>query len=307
DYLRAHSRGNATSDDLIRSIAAHSEDGDGVAKAFHSFIDQPGVPELAVTLDCEGEQPLLKLKQRRYLPLGSVVERIEGQHWGIPLCVRYEAGGEIASQCTLFDKVEGEVALNADGCPVWVMPNADGAGYYRYTLDPASQQKLTAAFDRLNEREQTVYAATLDAAFSAGTLDASAYLQSVPLLASSEVRETRLAPTGQIGWMIQRIARDEKQKEALRAYGRAVYGPMLKELGIDPKDGDSDEERRLRGSLIGFLAGTAKDPALRQELANRGRRVLGLPVGDQPGDGQLHADAVPADQLGTVIWAASEL
>ena len=307
DYLRAHSRGNATSDDLIRSIAAHSEDGDGVAKAFHSFIDQPGVPELAVTLDCEGEQPLLKLKQRRYLPLGSVVERIEGQHWGIPLCVRYEAGGEIASQCTLFDKVEGEVALNADSCPVWVMPNADGAGYYRYTLDPASQQKLTAAFDRLNEREQTVYAATLDAAFSAGTLDASAYLQSVPLLASSEVRETRLAPTGQIGWMIQRIARDEKQKEALRAYGRAVYGPMLKELGIDPKDGDSDEERRLRGSLIGFLAGTAKDPALRQELANRGRRVLGLPVGDQPGDGQLHADAVPADQLGTVIWAASEL
>ncbi|MEZ5465725.1 MAG: M1 family metallopeptidase [Lysobacteraceae bacterium] len=307
DYLRAHSRGNATSDDLIRSIAAHSDDAKGVAAAFHSFIDQPGVPELAIKVDCAGEKPVLQLSQRRYLPLGSVVERIDGQHWGIPLCVRYEADGEIASQCTLFNQARGEVALETDHCPAWVMPNADGAGYYRYTLDPKSQQQLTAAFDKLNEREQTVYSATLDAAFSAGTLDASSYLQSVPLLASSDVRETKLAPTGQIGWMIERIAKDEKQKDALRAYGRSVYGPMLKTLGIDAREGDSDEDRRLRSALIGFLAGTAKDPVLLQELSNRGRRVLGMSVGDAPGDGGLHPDAVPADQLGTVIWAASEL
>ena len=307
DYLRAHSRGNATSDDLIQSIAAHSKDAKGVAAAFHSFIDQPGVPELTVKVDCSGGMPILQLSQRRYLPLGSVVERIEGQHWGVPLCVRYEADGKIASQCELFDKAQGEVTLDTGSCPTWVMPNADGAGYYRYTLDPKSQQQLTVAFDKLNEREQTVYAATLDAAFSAGTLDASAYLQSVPLLASSDVRDTKLAPTGQIGWMIERIAKDEKQKDALRAYGRAVYGPMLKELGIDAKDGDTDEDRRLRSALIGFLAGTAKDPVLRQELANRGRRVLGMSVGDEAGDGKLHTDAVSADQLGTVIWAASEL
>ena len=50
-YLADHARGNATTDDLLDALAAHS-DAPGLARAFATFLDQAGAPRVAARIDC---------------------------------------------------------------------------------------------------------------------------------------------------------------------------------------------------------------------------------------------------------------
>ena len=56
------------------------------------------------------------------------------------------------------------------------MPNADGAGYYRFALDAAGWRALEANFDRLNELEALAAADSLSAAYQANRLSTDAFL-----------------------------------------------------------------------------------------------------------------------------------
>src|SRR5690606_35355152 len=142
NYLKDHARGNATSADLIASVAAGTDAPEALARSFPSFIDQPGVPFVQVDVDCSGAKPALVLSQSRYLPLGSTAST--GGQWGIPLTVRYADGNTIRTQNVLFEDKQGRVELTAaTSCPTWVMPNAHGAGYYRFALSPNLQQALS--------------------------------------------------------------------------------------------------------------------------------------------------------------------
>ena len=103
--LRAHVRrfagGNATSADLIDSLAAASDDAPAFRRAFASFLDQPGTPLLDVALACGGARPALRVRQQRALPLGSTAA--PAQRWGVPLCVRLGAPGGTSKHCALIE------------------------------------------------------------------------------------------------------------------------------------------------------------------------------------------------------------
>src|SRR5699024_5630064 len=70
-YIRKHQYGTVTAQDLVDAIAGAAGKGERFKKAFSSFLDQSGVPEVTTRLDCSGEHPVLHLTQKRYLPLGS--------------------------------------------------------------------------------------------------------------------------------------------------------------------------------------------------------------------------------------------
>ncbi|MFT3805902.1 M1 family aminopeptidase [Arenimonas sp.] len=300
NYLREHSRGNATSGDLIDAIAEASEDPAGVRAAFNSFIDQPGVPIVHVGAKCAaGGRPTLLVEQQRYLPVGSTASAA-GQ-WKIPLCVRYGDKNGSQAQCQFVSAREETIELATDSCPDFVMPNADGAGYYRFAMSPGDQKNLESNFDRLNEREQRAFSDSLEAAFDAGAIDAPAFLSASTPLANAPVRQTAMSPVGNIGWMIGNLARDETQKQALRAHLARIYGPRLAALGTSPRPGDSDDDRLMRNSLVNLMAETAKEPKLRAELAAKGRAVLGL-----GGDKALHLDAVAPDQRALALRMAMQ-
>lgn len=297
-YLREHARGNATSADLVSAVAAQSDDPGAVAAAFDSFIDQPGVPFLRLALDCAGDRPVLKIAQRRYLPLGSTAPA--AQTWGVPMCLRWGQGETAGEQCALLDSAEAELALNAPQCPDWVMPNAGAAGYYRFALAPADQARLDAAFERLTEMEQRVYADSLDAAFQAGAIDAAAYLAALPKLAVAPARQVATAPITTLQWMHEHLARNEAERAALRARVIEVYRPRLARLGEAARPQDSDDDRLLRAALLDLLADFARDPELGAKLAAEGRRVLGL-----DGDGVLKPDAVAPDRRALALKMAA--
>ncbi len=297
-YLQAHARGNATSADLIHAVAAESDAPEAVAAAFFTFIDQPGVPFVSVDLDCSGKVPALVLQQRRYLPLGSTAPN-EGS-WGVPLTVRYADGGTVRTAKTIFTGASGRMELTEAGaCPAWVMPNAHGNGYYRFALSPKLQEALSGAFAQLDEREQRVYADSVTAAYGAGSLTPSQLLAALPQFASAPVRQTVTAGMGSTEWMAEYLLPDDKARDAFHAQVAAIYRPRLQQLGMAPKAGEPDDDGLLRATLVGFFAGTLKDPAVRKEMNQAGRAVLGL-----DGDGALHADAVPQDLRDTALTVA---
>ena len=196
-YMAKHARGNATSDDLIEALAAVSEDPATFRKAFRSFLDQPGVPLLSVQTQCDGGSPQLRIEQQRYLPVGSPVAA--AGEWTVPMCVRYDDGkGGLHEQCNLVAGNPAIVPLETKSCPSFVMPNADGAGYYRFTLNAKDQAALQANFDRLNEREQRVFADSITAAYAAGTIDTPAFLRAAADLAKAPEASTALAPVSRI-------------------------------------------------------------------------------------------------------------
>ena len=299
-YLIEHAGGNATSRDLIAAVAAQSADSEGVFAAFSSFVDQPGVPFLRVALHCEaGKVPRVNIAQSRYLPLGS--SAASGQHWGVPLCLRFGNGDSTHTQCNLISESQSSVTLdNSASCPDWLMPNADAAGYYRFALAPADQQRLDTAFDKLSDTEQRVYADSLEAAFEAGAIDPAVYLAALPKLASAQARQVVTAPISTLSWMDEHLARNDTERTALYAKVRAVYQPRLDALGLDAKPGESDDEHLLRAALQNLLADFAHDPTLRATLGKRGRAVLGI-----DSDGVLKPDAVAPDQRALALEMAA--
>jgi len=69
----------------------------------HVVLDFPepgGGPVVSVALECNAGKAALKLRQSRFLPLGSKGD--EKKTWNIPLCVRYGTGVTGQSQCMLM-------------------------------------------------------------------------------------------------------------------------------------------------------------------------------------------------------------
>jgi alanyl aminopeptidase len=274
DYLRAHARGNATSDDLIEALAARSDTPVRVAAAMRSFLDQSGVPLLAVNVKCDDGRAALSVRQSRYLPLGSTAA--SGRDWGVPFCARYAVGDKDATHCALIDSETAEVALPTDSCPAWVMPNANGTGYYRFTLDPASQRALDTAFDRLNDREQHIAADSLGAAFDAGKISLADYLAMVPRLVAARSRQVATSPAATLTWLREHQVRDATGAAALRAFVGRLYGPLLQKIGIDARAADDDEVRLTRAAIVALMSDEARDPETRRQLAARARRLIGM-------------------------------
>ncbi len=298
NYMKAHARGNATSADLIGALAAQSDDADAVSKAFFSFIDQAGVPTVKVDVDCAQGKPTLVLEQQRYVPLGSTLS--PEQTWGIPLSVRYADGGQTREEKGIVTGKQARFELKqAQSCPTWVMPNAHGTGYYRFSLAQKWQQPLSDAFANLDEREQRVYADSITAAYGAGQLTPSQMLAALPQFADAKVRQTATAGMNNIGWMAEFLLKDEAARAKFRSEAGEIYRPRLDALGMAPKAGEQDDDRLLRTRLIAFFADTLKDKGVRDMLAKQGRAVLGMDAG-----GKLDPDAAPRDVRGWALQMA---
>jgi alanyl aminopeptidase len=282
-YLRAHADGNADANELLAALSKAS--GKDVSAAMGSFLDQIGVPLISAELRCEPGHAALHLRQSRYLPAGSTAE--SGRTWQVPVCARYSVHGQEHESCTLLPAPEGELALtDAQGsCPDWVMPNASGAGYYRFSLPAADLAKLRdAGFAHLSVREKLSLADSLHAGFESGALDAASLLAASPALAADPDRSVATTPMG-----LLRTARDymldASERPALERFARSLYSGRLAALGFRERPGETGDAKLLRAALAGFLADTARDPAVRASLAKLARARLA-----HPGQNELAAD-----------------
>ncbi|MBN8280566.1 MAG: M1 family metallopeptidase, partial [Gammaproteobacteria bacterium] len=283
DGIRVHMQrfpyGVADVEDFMASLAKGSGRAD-VVPAFRSFIDQPGVPLLTATLDCSGGTAALRVSQSRYLPVGS--KGNPKQTWQLPVCVRHGSGDASTKDCALVTTADAKIPLSGPACPAWVMPNADGAGYFRFALDEQGWQALEKNLDRLTEVEALAATDSLSAAFQADRLGTPAFLAVLDTLAASRYPTVAMAASREFLRIRDFVAPASERRE-LNARLRSLYGPRLAALGPDPlkapvatgTETAADVDRSLfRLNLIKLLALEAEDLKLRGALATAAARYL---------------------------------
>jgi len=269
-YLGKYANGNATAADFLRSLSASS--GRDVTKAFSSFLDKPGVPAVSVALDCGSGAPALRLAQERSLPIGSHGSAV--QAWGIPLCVRYgAAAGE--TECTLMTQSKTRWALKAKSCPTWLDANAGAMGYYRVEYAGGMLAKLTSGdvVSRLSASERVDLIGNARAMADGGKLPAAEALGLVPAFHADPERQVIQL----ILDLALSIRQDEVPPNLLPNYARFLRTNFLaraRELGWNPKPGESDDDRLLRPVLLRAMAADGGDPELARQAGELAEKWL---------------------------------
>jgi alanyl aminopeptidase len=271
-YIQDHKFANATADDLVSAIATAAGKGPEFTAAFNSFLDQPGVPYVHTEVTDAKGQVVLKLTQKRYLPLGSTGD--PAKTWGVPVCVRYQTTADSDNACTLLTAASGQLALPGAQKGGWVMPNAGAAGYYRIGLDATALKTLTANLPQLSDTEQLAYNDGVDASFRLGEINPAQLLAALKPLTASKVPEVADKPIGNVSWLYHSLARTDAQRAALSTWAQQAYLPRMQQLGYVRKDGEEGSDALQRAELAGFLGLTMKVPAVRAELLKQGDAVL---------------------------------
>lgn len=289
-YMAQNAWKNATTGDFLAALAA--ETSPEVAAAFATFVDQPGLPQVTATVQCEpGAPPKVALAQQRYLPAGSKGSAT-GELWRVPVCVRYGAGAQVGQTCALLSAPSAEVPLDVKSCPDWLLPNAGGNGYYRSTYDGAQLNRLLRHEDALTLPERSSLLSDVGAAANQGTLPLDDALALVPALSHTQDRFVMRGLFGLLG-VLRRDTLSPEQRVRYERFLRKTFGERAKALGWQPRPGEDANARNLRQMMLGIAAGSGDDPA----LASQARKLAEAWLVDRK--------AVDPDVLGTVLDVAA--
>ena len=182
------------------------------------------------------------------------------------------------------------------------MPNAQGKGYYRWTLPQAHQQRLMQHFNKLIASEKYTVASNLAAEFRAGIIDASNYLTSIqPIIADTDW-DLISQPIGDITFISNYIANDD-EKEKISSNLSNLYQSKLDDLGLYATTAfdqtNPEEAKILRKTLINLVALTLEQPKLLNELAAMGEQLIGYQT-----DHQLNLNLIEAELIAPALASA---
>ncbi|MFC5527230.1 M1 family metallopeptidase [Rhodanobacter ginsengisoli] len=296
-YIQKHKFGNAVTSDLVDSIAAAADKGEAFKQAFHSFLDQSGVPYVQTRLEQKDGRTVLQLSQSRYLPVGSTGDT--RRVWGVPVCVRYGTADGSKVSCEMLDKATGSMVLAGASQPTWIMPNANADGYYRFSLGRQQLAGLAHEVGQLSDAEQLAYADAVSAGFQHGDLDAGDVLAALKPLTHSKIREVATAPLTQLEWIYHHEATTDVQRARLQTWVKDTYLPRLQQLGYQRRAGETEDASLLRSTLAGSLAFDFRLPEVRAALLGQGEAAL-----KRKADGRLNLTAADPDLLGDALGVA---
>ena len=285
-YLKSHAYGNATSDDFLAALAA--EGGPEVAKSFATFLDQPGVPVVSVSLDCKAGKGKLRLAQRRYVPLGSPVSK--SQIWKVPVSLSYGAGEKNELAKVMLDAA----SKNADlpFCPDWVQANHGGLGYYVSDYSQPLLDKLSAAATTLPIPEQMALLDDTRFLFTAGDLSPEAALGMLPRFTDSTSRLV-VESVLDLARSIDDNLVDDVVRPNYERYLVHLFGARGTKLGFAKQPGESLDDTLLRPKVMLTLGITGADPAIRAEARRLTEAWLADPA------------AISPEMLGSVLSIAA--
>jgi alanyl aminopeptidase len=242
-FLKRHAWGTATSADFFRALGEASGGGRATLEIFRAFIQQPGVPLIDVALDCNKG---LELSQQRLRPVGSQAAEV---HWTTPACFRVGA----QTQCADIGNGAQAVALEGASCPAWLLANPGGRSYYVPRYEASLARELRAHAAELSPNEMVAHAVDAEVLSVSGLLSAS------EALAWADAALAHPAPMPrQFGLDLAHKQRDAWLNPAEAAAKRELIArrvrPLAAELGWREREGESDEVRELRASVLPYAA-----------------------------------------------------
>jgi cytosol alanyl aminopeptidase len=289
-YLKQHTWGNATAKDFEATISSAA--GHNIAPAFDSFLNQAGVPEISVALDCTSK-PKLELAQKRLLPIGS--QGSSQQSWMIPVCVAYESGGVTHHQCELLSDPRSRMVLtSAKSCPSWLEPNDGEKGYYQVDYKDGLLDKVLAGHgSHLSLAERVGVLGNVESLVKSGDLSPRVALELVPEFSQDPNRQV-VSEAARIAEILKGDMVPDELREKGAAFIRQAFGKRAAELGWIGKPGEAEDTRLLRQQLLPFVAGVGEDRDLIAEADRLARKWL------------TDRSAIPPDMIVPILHVAAE-
>lgn len=299
DGIRLHMRrfedGVADVNDFMTSLADGSKNPD-VVESFTSFIMQPGIPYLDVNFSCPAiDAGLITVSQTRYAPLGSEIDST-AQTWTIPLAIKMNGANGERTIRQMFSGESLEIPLDG-GCPDWVMPNADGAGYWRFNLNGSGWQGLIDNFGALSAGEQLSFADSSTAAFAAGNISAAAMLDAIRVSANGDWGAAQ-QPLYRLGGYWKALP-DDAAREAMRDFVMDAYGARWTALSQGNEVSLSQGDQLLKTALHQALLDYGRMDEDRAQLADAAAAYIGEINDPDP-------DALSPDMVQTAIAIAAK-
>ena len=293
-YMREHAHKNGTAADLISAWTKELSDSAAQSKnpaeaeaqkqksaslqsAITSFLDQPGLPLVSVSLTCSGKTAKLGLAQSRYLPMGTTSDAQEV--YKVPVCLRYrEAGKAEQKMCKLLDGKQAEWDLPSASCPEYVVANTDALGYYRVQYANTLAKSIK---DRgfgnpkqsiLSEVERIAFLGDQTALMRIGKVSAEELLELAALAAKDESRHVLGMAAGMfsgVEMFVPDALRSQYQKRVV-----ATFGARQKQLGLVAKPQDDDNTKMMRGTLARLVGGEGADKGVVAEATQLTKKWL---------------------------------
>jgi aminopeptidase N len=292
-YLKQHQYANATADDFWLAQARTSRK--PVDQIMPTFVKQAGVPIINVKAQCSGNSTRVTLAQQRYYFDRAKFEAPNDQLWQIPVCLKGSAG-KTAEKCELLTKKEETFTL--PGCSNWVLGNGGATGYYRVGYQPDAARTLAKdAESKLSSAERIVLQADIWASVRVKREPVGDYLAFAEGLQTDRNRAVIEDVLGRLNFIGQYLVNDN-DRDSYRAWLRQLLTPMLKDVGWEPKPGESDEQKTLRTRLFNALGHDARDPEALAEARKIADRALADPASVERGmaSGALALAALNGDE-----------
>jgi puromycin-sensitive aminopeptidase len=266
-YLDEHRFGNTETHDLWDAIEKAT--GEPVRRIMDGWIWQGGYPLVSARL----KGGSVELSQRRYLISGKEDDTV----WDVPLLVRTAEGTEPV----LIEP--GGVAFEVPARDP-VVVNAGVHAFVRVDYDDELLGRLTADLTSLSTDERTQLVDDTWAAVVAGRRSAVDFCR----FAGSFREETEL-PVWQsllqgLGWCERFLS--DGPREHFRSWIRGLLWPAMDRIGWEPREGERELDKPLRGALMGALGILGADPqafGMAMEIERESR-----------GDGQVDPSLVAA-------------
>jgi aminopeptidase N len=266
EHMKRFAFKTATANDFFTSLgegSGHPE----IIKSLRTFIEQPHAPRVDVRLQFEQGKASLALRQSTYAPLGSTIKG-DGR-WDIPFCASGETNGKPFKACMMMTHENETLELPGDQAPDYVMPNAGGAGYYRFTLGDEGWEKLIAKANTLPASEALTLRDSATAALRAGGMSGDLWLSLMEKLATHPAWDVVSASSNSIaGLQGQAVDYDDPK---LAAFVRQIFAGRYTQT-----TGSSRGDILLHNALKRRLAGTGKDAAIRGPLVRQAEKFVGL-------------------------------
>jgi puromycin-sensitive aminopeptidase len=255
DYLRTHAYGNADTKDLWVSLGKAAKQ--PVPELMNGWIFQPGYPLVSAQLD--GNSGMVLTQQRfAYLPTGESFK----QGWQIPIQIRIETGEKTDRRTVLLKEPELRIPLPSDVRQVLL--NEGGHGFYRVRYDgPLLQRLLDAGLDRLVPTERFNLISDAWATTISGAMPFPDYLQLTRHFTQERDKNVWAVLLDSLSFLNRIIPADERS--SLEGCVRTLVAPAVLELGWEPRTGDNDLRRQLRGELLGALGKLGNDPETQEQ------------------------------------------
>lgn len=294
-HMRRYEDGVADVNDFMSSLSDGAKDPE-VIESFTSFIMQPGIPYLDIEFTCPAiDAGLVRVSQSRYAPLGSTIDP-SAQSWIIPLAIKMNGANGERTVREMFAGDTLEIPLDG-GCPDWVLPNAGGAGYWRFDLNDTAWQSLIQNYDALSAGEQLSFADSLTAAFAAGDIDAETLLSGLRVNATGNWSAAQ-DPLQNLEFYMEALPADDA-RDALQSFVMDAYGARWDRLSSVSTDTLSEGEQLLKSSLNDRLLTIGRLPEERERLADAAAAYVGVINDPDP-------EALSPDLVQTAIAIAAD-